>query len=94
MKTKRQLKAVLKARFRVWCFQMYHIICRGQFVWQKEVYEERLPGDRWITTYIGVCKVPKGARWPDDPRITRIAFYNRPLTRDLYVIDEHATQHL
>jgi hypothetical protein len=89
-----QLAAIVWARTRVWAFQMRHII-KGQIVWQEEIFKEQLtPRGRMVITYIGVCKIPEGAKWPHDPSITRRAFYNRPPVRICHVVDEHATQHL
>lgn len=95
MKSNARIEAakIAWARFSVWCFQMNRIL-RGQVVWQEEVYRERLkPKGPWRITYVGVVKVPQGAKWPYDVRITRKAFYNRPVVKECHVVDEHATQH-
>jgi hypothetical protein len=65
----------LHARFKRFCFLTRKLFTNEP--WQAETHWIKFYADRSsILTYLGAVYVPKGAQWPDDPSIKRIAFYD------------------
>jgi hypothetical protein len=95
MKSMRRMETltILVARIRVVLFQLRRMASRRPEFWCEEICKEPLVHrGRPVIVYVGACLKPEGARWPFDPRIKRVQFYNRPPVR--IPTDEHATQHL